>query len=367
MRKAFTFFALLTFSIISFSPAASAAQVIVITEPTHRLSDGTFFDDLLATKLTPTGELGRLVYTKVRAVRAWQVDPATIEEIVAMSNGYGISNGVAPTGQQVAKDWLDQFNRVSRFEAITALSYGNPSNYWAEEIIAKQFEYLNLTGQGRLESILSKSVNPATYKNEVKQDLNKASLNILNYSQRQINLLATAVDQAQLDPQQLRLAQLLNPSISEQQLKFLIRDYDKYITQMRNKLRISGTKFTVTSTKEDLPITVANSFEVPVKLKLSSRAINSKVIVVPLEDIEVDARSKKQVLLPIEVLAAGDSRILMQLTNLENKPVGYPVYINLKLSVISPVATWITTGAAILLFIAVLVQSLRRVRRRGNE
>ena len=165
MRKAFTFFTLLTFSIISFSPTASAAQVIVITEPTHRLSDGTFFDDLLATKLTPTGELGRLVYTKVRAVRAWQVDPATIEEIVAMSNGYGISNGVTPTGQQVAKDWIDQFNRVSRFEVITALSYGNPSNYWAEEIIAKQFEYLNLTGQGRLESILSKSVNPATYKN----------------------------------------------------------------------------------------------------------------------------------------------------------------------------------------------------------
>jgi uncharacterized membrane-anchored protein len=55
----------------------------------------------------------------------------------------------------------------------------------------------------------------------------------------------------------------------------------------------------------------------------------------------------------------------VQLTNLDNKPVGYPVYINLKLSVISPVATWITTAAAVLLIIAVLVQSVRRVRRRG--
>jgi len=49
---------------------------------------------------------------------------------------------------------------------------------------------------------------------------------------------------------------------------------------------------------------------------------------------------------------------------LDNKPVGYPVSINLKLSVISPVATWITSAAAILLFVAALIQSIRRVRRR---
>jgi len=34
--------------------------------------------------------------------------------------------------------------------------------------------------------------------------------------------------------------------------------------------------------------------------------------------------------------------------------------------VISPIATWITTGAAVLLFIAAMVQSWRRVRRRKN-
>ena len=77
----------------------------------------------------------------------------------------------------------------------------------------------------------------------------------------------------------------------------------------------------------------------------------------------IDGSSKQQILLPVQVLASGESGLLVQLTNAQNKPVGYPVNINLKLSVISPVATWITSGAAVLLFIAALVQSLRRVRR----
>ena len=134
---------------------------------------------------------------------------------------------------------------------------------------------------------------------------------------------------------------------------------------MRTKLNVKNTKFTVTSLQEELPITVVNDFDQVVRLKLSSRAMNGKVSVAQIEEIELEAKSKKQVLLPIEVFAVGDSRLLVQLTNLENKPVGYPVYIDLKLSVISPVATWITTAAAVLLIIAALVQSVRRVRRRS--
>ena len=68
---------------------------------------------------------------------------------------------------------------------------------------------------------------------------------------------------------------------------------------VRNKLRVSKTKFTVTSTKQELPITVINDFNSDVKLKLTTRAINSKVIVRPTEAIEIPAKSKVQVLLPI--------------------------------------------------------------------
>jgi len=346
-------------------PNSNAAQTIKISEPTHRLSDGVFFNDVLAQKLTPTGSLGQVVYLNTFGVNNWLVDPATIDEIIAMSNGYGIADGSAPNGQELAKSWLSQFIKVTKNKKVTPITYGNPSSFWANEIMPDQVEYLNGISKTRLETLLNRSVQEVDSVEAAKQKFNKASLSVLKYGQRQIDLLSTVLEKKQLEANQLRLSQLLNPNLEEQLFLDLLKDYDKSISVMRNRLNIKNTKFTVTSSKEKLPITVVNDFDQVVKLKLSSRAMNGKVSVAQIEEIELAAKSKNQVLLPIEVFAAGDSRLLVQLTNLDNKPVGYPVYINLKLSVISPVATWITTAAAVLLIIAALVQSVRRVRRRS--
>ena len=346
-------------------PNANAAQVVKISEPTHRLSDGVFFNDLLAQKLAPSGSLGQAVYLNTQSVNNWLVDPATIDEIIAMSNGYGISDGTAPTGQEIAKSWLTQFTKVTRNKKITPITYGNPSSFWVNEIMPDQIVYLDEISKFKLESFLSRPVEKSGGAEAEKQKINKTSLSVLKYGQRQINLLSTLLEKKQLEDNQLRLLKLLNPNLDEKLFIDLLKDYDKSISIMRAKLNVKNTKFTVTSSKEELPITVVNDYDQVVKLKLSTRAMNSKVSVAQIEEIELEAKSKKQVLLPIEVFAAGDSRLLVQLTNLENKPVGYPVYIDLKLSVISPVATWITTAAAVLLFIAALVQSVRRVRRRS--
>ena len=364
MRRALLLIFALLLPNLFFLPHANAIQEIVITEPTHRLSDGVFIDDQLARKLSPNGELGLLVFSSVQGVRSWQVDPATISEIVAMSNGYGISDGSTPVGQQIAKEWLAQFIRVSKNEKVTALTYGNPSAYWVDQIINQQITYIDANGKILLETVLGKATNQSLIKNRKRQGLSKQNINLLNYAQRQIDLLGTLVDQKELLSYQLRLAQILNPDIEKSSFQFLIKDYDKSITELRNKLKVTKTKFTVTSTKEELPITLVNDFDQSVDLKLSVRALNSKVVVASTQQIRLEAKSKQQVLLPIEVLASGESSLLAQLTNLENKPVGYPVNINLKLSVISPVATWITSGAAVLLFVAAIIQSIRRVRRR---
>ena len=364
MRRALLLIFALLLPNLFFLPHANAIQEIVITEPTHRLSDGVFIDDQLARKLSPNGELGLLVFSSVQGVRSWQVDPATISEIVAMSNGYGISDGSTPEGQQIAKEWLAQFIRVSKNEKVSALTYGNPSAYWVDQIINQQITYIDANGKILLETVLGKATNQSLIKNRKRQGLSKQNINLLNYAQRQIDLLGTLVDQKELLSYQLRLAQILNPDIEKSSFQFLIKDYDKSITELRNKLKVTKTRFTVTSTKEELPITLVNDFDQSVDLKLSVRALNSKVVVASTQQIRLEAKSKQQVLLPIEVLASGESSLLAQLTNLENKPIGYPVNINLKLSVISPVATWITSGAAVLLFVAAIIQSIRRVRRR---
>jgi hypothetical protein len=365
VRKFLTLSVLIFLSSFIIIPNANAAQVVKISEPTHRLADGVFFNDLLAQKLAPSGSLGQAVYLNSQSVNNWLVDPATIDEIIAMSNGYGISDGTAPAGQEIAKSWLAQFTKVTRNKKITPITYGNPSSFWVNEIMPDQIAYLNEISKFKLESFLSRPVEKSGGAEAEKQRFNKASVSVLKYGQRQINLLSTLLEKKQLEDNQLRLLKLLNPNLDEKLFLDLLKDYDKSISIMRAKLNVKNTKFTVTSSKEELPITVVNDYDQVVKLKLSTRAMNSKVSVAQIEEIELEAKSKKQVLLPVEVFAAGDSRLLVQLTNLENKPVGYPVYIDLKLSVISPVATWITTAAAVLLFIAALVQSVRRVRRRS--
>ena len=364
MRRFLTL--LITFLSLTFvlSPAVNAATIVVISEPTHRLSDGVFFDDLLAQKLAPSGELGSLIYYRGSGVKIWQVDPATISEISAMSNGYGVQDGAVASGQIIATQWLEQFKKVTKFERVLSLPYGNPSEYWIDQISKDNSSYFKAVSQITLDTILGKATDGITPYNSEQQSISKRTVNVFKYAQRQINLLSSLVDQKDLVAEQLRLMQLLNPDIEAKKLSELAADFDQSITKMRSKLQIKSTKFTVTSENEELPITIVNDFDSNVKLKLSTRAINSKVEVAPVEIIELAPKSKQQVLLPIQVLAPGDSRLLAQLTNLDNKPVGYPVYINLKLSVISPVATWITSGAAVLLFIAILIQSVRRVRRR---
>ena len=365
MKRVLVFLLALFFAIPIQS--ANAAEVVSITEPTHRLIDGKFFDDVLATKLLPSGELGDLVFTTSRSNRSWLIDPATISEITAMSNGYGVIDGSTPTGQQIAKDWLTQFYRITKYEKVSAITYGNPAKYWVSKLMPADVEYLNAISKIKLEEYLGKASPGTVTTSTEKQKLSNSIQNTFIFADKQFKLMSTLVDPKEFDLLKLRMAQLLNPQISAGGLTPLYADFQSEFNKVRNQLRVSKSKFTVTSSKQELPITVVNDFNSPVKIKLTTRAINSKVVVRPTEAIEIPAKSKLQVLLPIEVLASGNSSLLTQLTNLDNKPIGFPVYISLKLSVISPVATWITSGAAVVLLIAAIIQSVRRFRRGKHE
>ena len=365
MKRVLVFLLALFFAIPIQS--ANAAEVVSITEPTHRLIDGKFFDDVLATKLLPSGELGDLVFTTSRSNRSWLIDPATISEITAMSNGYGVIDGSTPTGQQIAKDWLTQFYRITKYEKVSAITYGNPAKSWVSKLMPADVEYLNAISKIKLEEYLGKASPGTVTTSTEKQKLSNSIQNTFTFADKQFKLMSTLVDPKEFDLLKLRMAQLLNPQISAGELTPLYADFQSEFNKVRNQLRVSKSKFTVTSSKQELPITVVNDFNSPVKIKLTTRAINSKVVVRPTEAIEIPAKSKLQVLLPIEVLASGNSSLLTQLTNLDNKPIGFPVYISLKLSVISPVATWITSGAAVVLLIAAIIQSVRRFRRGKHE
>ena len=77
-------------------------------------------------------------------------------------------------------------------------------------------------------------------------------------------------------------------------------------------------------------------------------------------------------MIPVEVVTSGESELSVSMYSegsqnsrkkaLLGEEVIYPV----TLKVISPIATWITTGGAIILFVSALIQSFRRIRKKRS-
>jgi hypothetical protein len=131
-------------------------------------------------------------------------------------------------------------------------------------------------------------------------------------------------------------------------------------------VRLAPGRFTVSSQKQNLPITIVNDFPKKVKLKIVISPMNGKVIVGKIPDEVLAPKSKTQVFVPVQVLTSGSSTLMANLRSEQGALLGDVVLYQLSLRVISPVATWLTTGAAIVLFLSAIIQSSRRIRRRGK-
>lgn len=100
----------------------------------HQLLGDTFRDDLLATKLTGSGRLSRLVRAGADASTGpgkvpltWVIDPNLLDETKQMSDGYRVrENGtkVSGTGSAQAATFLDQVRNATRGGSVLSLPYG---------------------------------------------------------------------------------------------------------------------------------------------------------------------------------------------------------------------------------------------------
>ena len=130
---------------------------------------------------------------------------------------------------------------------------------------------------------------------------------------------------------------------------------------------VSPGNYTITAAKYELPVTVINDFDQLVSVDLDITTTNSRVVVTKVPRITLQPRSQLQIKVPIEVIASGDTALRLQLRTPKGSAVGEPARIPLRLAVISPVTTWFTTGMAIILLLAAVIQSVRRVKRRKNH
>lgn len=81
------------------------------------IEPGVFVDDHLAAEIASDGRLTRLLRAAERGDVAWLVDPALLEELLSMADGYRVqtSNGDAPgTAQEAATAWLAEFGQLDR-------------------------------------------------------------------------------------------------------------------------------------------------------------------------------------------------------------------------------------------------------------
>ncbi len=367
--KKFALFVISTFLLLMMPQASAANTVIRITGPIHQTFTGEFRNDDLAQSLTPSGDLGLKVFQPIAKNRTWVIDAALIDEVIVMSGDYTLATEAEPAGKEIATAWLTQLKRVTTGNDVVALAYGNPDIALAKRLAPSELKNYFVYGQDRLQLALGRIVRSEP---EVQWSVGKSGLsNPLrkNYSdnRKALTRLSRVVDTPELIQLRARLAQLLSPTLDKDSRNYFSYSATEAVDAMVNKLRINSGKYQITTSSVKLPVTVINEFAVDVTVDIAMLPINSRVVVDSFDDVVIPANSKRQLEMQVDVIAPGQTTVSALITDSDDDTEVVPeALLTLNSTVIDSKVTWFTTGAAILLLLAAVAQSVRRVRRRGK-
>jgi len=349
---------------------ARAETLITLAKPASQLADGRFINNDLALSIQSGGELDKVLSARYPRMRSWLIDPALLDEVSALSDGYvyvdSEGNDVEVGEFPAATDWLNLLRFISRNDRVVALTYGGPSLSYLKGAAPGELALYNQLSALRLEEALGRPViTPDTNAvSKSPQLVAKNSYTALRKKMRVLNSLVTTVD---VETLRLGLATTLNPELSKESAVLLARSYEKEVERFEKRLRVSTGSYTITAAKYQLPVTIINDFDQLISVDLIITTTNSRVLVTQVPRITIGARSQIQIKVPIEVIASGDTALRLQLRTPQGSAIGQMERIPLRLAVISPITTWFTTGMAIILLLAAVVQSVRRVKRRKQH
>jgi hypothetical protein len=285
--------------------------------------------------------------------------------VTAMTSDYVLTNGDSGTGADVAKAWLNQFGAITRGERITALPYGNPSGYWISKLVPTKRDFYLQFGAKRLTAIIGREVSQMTkYPSIAGYKVDFLTSQAFRGSQSALKINSNYMSLEEIEKFQAQSAAVFHPALRNGNRTLLALDLMASTQLLSNKIRLAPGRFTVTSTKQNLPITLINDFPNPATIAVKVSASNGKVLIGSVKNQIVNGKSKVQVMIPVEVVTSGNSDLTVSLATDKGKALNSEVIYPVTLKVISPIATWITTGGAIILFISALVQSFRRIRKK---
>ena len=366
--KKFITFLILFLVVLPLSPAQAASPVVRITSMAHQTFTGEFRNDDLAKELTPSGSLGVLVFTPRVNNKTWVIDAALVDEVIAMTGDYTLANDAAPAGQEIAAAWLQQLRDITFGQEVVALAYGNPDVSLAQRLAPSELRKYYAFGKSQLEAALGREVRSepnggwSTGKSRLSNTLRKA----YGDNRKALTKLSPVVTDPQLFTLRAQLSKLLSPQLNKESRDFYSLSATTAVNAMVNKLRINSGKYQITTSKVKLPVTVINEFNSDVTIDISMLPFNSRVVVDSFKGVTIPAQSKLQLEMAVTVIAPGQTSVLALITDSEGDEIVPEATLNLNSTVIDPRVTWFTTGAAILLLLAAVAQSVRRVRRRAK-
>ena len=368
--KKFTLVSLAIFLLFGFIPQASADNsVINLVSKPHQLFDGTFLSDDLAKDLSPFGSLGKAVEQKRTKARTWIIDAALLDEVADMANGYVLENEAAPTGELIAKEWMARLLLATSGDQIIVLPYGNPDIELAKKLAPSELRFYSEYAYQRVAFHLNRRISEESSGNWSKGDSALSTSLRKKYTQnrRVLTTLSSVVNAPELQAQRAKLAILLSPTLNEDGQRVFTYNADLSVADTLNRLRITGGKYQIASKTGDLPVTVINDFSVPVTVNIKFKASNSRLQVSNILGLQIPANSRTQLAMPFSVIAPGATTVIAQITNTDGEVIGKSSKLAINLTIFDSKVTGFTIGAAVLLFIAALTQTIRRVRRGRNE
>jgi len=335
----------------------------------HQTFTGDFRNDDLAQLLTPSGELGLKVFQPIAKNRTWVIDAALIDEVILMSNRYTLASEAEPAGKEIAISWLTQLKRVTEGNEVVALAYGNPDVSLAKRLAPSELRTYFVYGQERLQLALGRIVRsePQVQWSVGKSGLSNPLRKSYSDNRKALTRLSRVVDAPELIQLRARLGQLLSPTLDKDSREYFSYSATTAVKEMVNKLRINSGKYQITTSSVKLPVTVINEFDIDVTVDIAMLPMNSRVIVGSFDNVVIPAQSKKQLEMQVDVIAPGQTSVSALITGPEDDTEVVPeAMLTLNSTVIDSRVTWFTTGAAILLLLAAVAQSVRRVRRRSK-
>ena len=348
---------------------AVESQVIrLVTEPNRNYS-GFFYNDDLATRLAPTGDFGKLVFSPPNRPRTWVVDTAFIDDVIAMKDEYkiGLVGGekIDGVGSVVATNWLNQFSFISANDQVVVLPYGNPAYRLIKNYAPGELNFYYANANQRLAEFLGRVVISDKSGKYSKGSFASSNSLRMNYAQnrRTVTTLDRVVDAPELTTLRLQMARLLNPNIDQEFRDRLLKSADKEVLRSTRKLKVVSGRYRLTAAEVKLPITLVNNFSTQVKVSLELLPRNSRVQIAGVTDVSIEPLSKMQLAIPANVITPGTVTVAARLTDAKGVPITKYSQLNLNLSIVDSRVAWFTSSAAVLLFIAATLQTIRRVRR----